>query len=103
MPCLQHSSTALNSGDPIGKYSNLTVSLFAARNFLVVLEQLGVALSTKITILPNYVLLLNSSYCLNNCLSSRDRQPNTIVFLLDPVTVTTGLLPAEIHFFLLIT
>jgi hypothetical protein len=37
------------------------------------------------------------------CLPSRDRQPNTIVFLFDPVTVTIGLLSAEIYLFLLTT
>jgi hypothetical protein len=52
-PCLQHSSTALNSGDPTGKYSNLMVSLLESRNLFVIFEQCGFALSTKITILPN--------------------------------------------------
>ena len=50
------------------------------------------------------VLLLNLSYCLNNCLPVKDRQPNTIIVLLqEPVTVTIiGLLSKEIHFFLLL-
>ncbi|HSA76794.1 MAG TPA: hypothetical protein VLE02_04545 [Nitrosarchaeum sp.] len=39
LPCLQHSSTALNSGEPTGKYSNLIEFLLSARNFLVILEQ----------------------------------------------------------------
>jgi hypothetical protein len=101
----------LNSGEPTGKYSNLIVFLFSARYFPVILEQCGVALSTNTIHLPNLfcicfkqstnVTLLNSSYCLNNCLPSKDRQPNTIVLLREPVTVTIGLFPAEIHFFLL--
>ncbi|MDR4512894.1 MAG: hypothetical protein MRJ93_14440 [Nitrososphaeraceae archaeon] len=52
-PCLQHSSTALNSGEPTGKSSTLMVSLFSPRYCFVILEQLGVALSTNIMDLLN--------------------------------------------------
>jgi hypothetical protein len=41
-------------------------------------------------------------YCLNSCLPSIDRQPKIIVLLREPVTLTTGLLSLEIHFFFLI-
>ena len=93
------------------------LSLFSARNFLVILEQCGVALSTNtidrftnksfldlfyIDNLQMCIAVKFIIYCLNNCLPSRDRQPKTMVFLREPaVTVTIGLLFTEIHFFLL--
>ena len=53
--------------DPIGKYSNLTVSLFTARKFLVVLEQCGVALSTNMIHLPNFSVSVLDNQQMYHC------------------------------------
>ena len=109
--CLQHSSTGLNSGEPIGKYSILILSSFLCRYSFIILDLCWVALSTNITNFLNFFLtslrysikewLSNLSYCLNNCLPSLDSTPKMIVLLWEPVTVTTGLFCLTIHFLLI--
>lgn len=94
-------------GAPTGKCSSLLVSLFASRNFLVMLQQCDVTLSTNITNLPNLlcifsrqaadVQLSNLSYCLNNCLPSIHQLPKTIV-LLKNVLPYIECLSLETHF-----
>ena len=111
-PCLQHSSTALNPGEPTGKYSAFIVSKFLCRYSFTILDLCWVALSTNMMNLLNFFLvssryaikewLSNRSYCLNSCLPSRDSTPKMIVLLCDPVTVTIGLLSFAIHFLLLV-
>ena len=107
-PCLQHSSTALNSGEPTGKYSILILSSFLFRYSFTILDLCCVALSTNITNFLNFFRtcsrylikesLSNLSYCLNNCLPSFDITPNMMVLLWVPVTVTIGLFCLSIHF-----
>ena len=110
-PCFQHSSTALNSGEPTGKYSILMLSSFLCRYSCTILDLCCVALSTKMTNFLNFFLACsrnaikelpsNLSYCLNSCLPSLDSTPKTIVLLWDPVTVTIGLFCLIIHFLLI--
>ena len=112
LPCLQHSSTAFNSGKPTGKYSILIVSKFLCRYSFTILDLCWAALSTNMMNLLNFFLvssryamkdwLSNRSYCLNNCLPSRDSTPKAMVLLWEPVTVTTGLFSLEIHLLFLV-
>ena len=111
LPCLQHSSTALNSGEPTGKYSILMVSIFLCRYFFTILDLCCVALSTTITNFLNFFLtcsrysindsLSNLSCCLKNCSPFVDKTPKTMVLSWDPVKVTTGLFSLRIHFLFL--
>ena len=107
-PCLQHPSTAFNSGEPAGKYSAFIWSRFLCRYSFASLDLCWVALSTnRINLLnffftcPGYAIrewLSNLSCCLNSCLPpSADNTPKTMVLLWEPVTVTTGLFSFWIH------
>ena len=106
--CLQHSSTALNSGEPTGKYSTFMLSLLHDRYSCTTLDLCWEALSTNMINFLNFFftcsrylikeLLSNRSYCLNNCLLSLDIIPKIMVLLWEPVTVTTGLFSFDIHF-----